>query len=321
MKEPTYRQALVQAWHAVWRNKVLWIFGLLSVFLGQLGFSDVFGKIWSLSEFGVREKALIFLPKFDLNISGDLWSMLGIILLGGICVSVIVLVIFLGATSQGALIASAAEWFKSNKHQPAAKSWKYGLLHFWNILWVNVLRKIALVLLLAVFGLALKYFLDSQAVGSSFLFAVSLVLLLFLSLFVSTLSIYALCYIVVEGKGITNAIKKAWSLFSRHILVSFEVGLVLTLLNFVLLAVIAASAFVAFLPSTFIWLIAGATNMVALAAAGFVLGLFLWLVFLGFIAGIFNAYTTSAWTYLFMSMHTEGVTSRTVRFFRHLFGK
>lgn len=319
MKEPTYRQALAQAWNAVWHNKVLWIFGLLSVFLGQLGFSDVFGKVWTLSELGMREKALILLPKFSLNMSGDVWSLLGIILLGGIGVSIVILIIFLGATSQGALIASAAEWFKSGKHQKAAKSWKHGLTHFWNILWVNVLRKIALVLLLLVFGLGLKYFLDSQAAGSSFLFAVSLVLLLLLSLFVSTLAVYALCYVVIDGKGMGSAIKKSWRLFTRHILVSLEVGVVLLLLNFVLLAVITVSAFVAFLPATFIWLIAGATNTVALAAVGFVLGMFLWLVFLGFIAGFFNAYTTSAWTFLFLSMHIQGVSSRMIHFFKHLF--
>lgn len=321
MKEPTFRQALVQAWIAVWHNKVLWIFGLLSVFLGQLGFSDVFGKVWSLSELGTSEKAWILLPKFNLNFSGDIWNLLGIILVGGIGVSVVVLIIFLGTTSQGALIANAAEWFKSGNHQRAAKSWRYGLLHFWNILWVNVFRKIALVLLMAAFGLVLKYFLDSRAVGSSFFFAVSLVFLLIASLFFSILSIYALCYVVVEGRGLANAVKKSWSLFVRHVLVSLEVGVVLLFLNFVLMAAIAVGVFVAFLPATLIWLIAGATNIVALAAVGFVLGLFLWLVFLGFIAGIFNAYTTSAWTYLFMSMHTEGITSRVVRFFRHWFGK
>ena len=319
MKEPTYRQALIQAWNAVWRNKVLWIFGLLSVFLGQLGFSDVFGKVWSISEFGMKDKALFLLPKLSLNMTGDVWSLLGIILLGGICVSIVILIIFLGVTSQGALIANAAEWFKSNKHQKAAKSWKYGLSRFWHILWVNVFRKLALVLLLVVFGLALSYFLGSQALGSSFLFAVSLVLLLLLSLFVSILSIYALCYVVIEGKGIGGAIKKSWQLFSRHILVSLEVGVVLLLLNFVLLAIIAASAFVAFLPATFIWLIAGATNIVALAAAGFLLGMFLWLVFLGFIAGFFNAYTTSAWAFLFMKMHKEGINSRVIHFFKHIF--
>lgn len=321
MKEPTFRQALVQAWTAVWHNKVLWIFGLLSVFLGQLGFSDVFGKVWSLTDFGMRDKAMILLPKLSLDMSGNIWSMLGVILLGGIGVSIVVLILFLSVASQGALIANAAEWFRTGKHQRTAKSWRYGLLHFWNVLGVNVLRKISLILLLAAFGLVLKYFLASHVISSSFLFAISMVLLLVLSLFISILTIYALCYSVIDGKGLFSSLKKSWILFSHHMLVSLEVGAVLLLLNLVLFAAITAGAFISFLPATLIWLVAGATNTVALAAAGFVLGLFLWLVFLGFIAGIFNAYTTSAWTYLFMSMHTNGVTSRTLQFFRHLFSR
>jgi len=45
MHEPTYRQALQQTWYLVWHNKLLWILGVCSAFLGQWGLSDLVGRL------------------------------------------------------------------------------------------------------------------------------------------------------------------------------------------------------------------------------------------------------------------------------------
>jgi len=318
MKEPTYRQTLVHAWEVVWHNKALWILGLFSVLLGQLGFSDIFGQIWSVSDTLAGGKTIL-LPGINLNWSGDIWNALGIIWLAGICLSLVVLLVFLAVTSQGALIFYAAQWFKTKKHQKFSKPWNHSLKHFWSILLINILRKVFLVLLLAAFGLALNYFFYSRTLPQGFLFAFSLVLVLFVSLFISIISIYTLCALVVDGKGVWFAIKKAWAIFSRHMLVSLEVGILLMLLNFLLVTAIVVGSFFAFLPAMLIWLAAGITNTVVLAAIGFSLGVFLLLVFMVLAAGFFNAFTTSAWVFLFMKMHKEGIPSRTIHFFKHIF--
>ena len=319
MKEPTYRQTLGYAWNVVWHNKSLWILGLFSVLLGQLGFSDVFGKFWSIADFGLTGQGIILPPLLKLNLSGDLWSVLGIIWLGGICLSLLILLVFLAVTSQGALISYTAEWFKTKKHQKLSKPWGHGLKHFWSILLVNVARKIVLFLLLLGFAFAANYFLVSQTLSQGFVFALSLAVVLFLSLFISIISVYTLCYVVVDGKGLASAIKKGWALFSRHMLVSLEMGVLLVLLNFLLVTAIVVAGFFAFLPAVLIWVAAGFSNIVALAAAGLALGIFLLLVFMVLIAGFFNAFTTSAWVFLFMKMHKEGVPSRMIHFFKHLF--
>jgi len=93
------------------------------------------------------------------------------------------------------------------------------------------------------------------------------------------------------------------------------------LLNFLLIAAIMAAGFVAFLPALLIWVAAGLTNTIVLAAIGFSLGIFLWLIFIVLIAGFFNAYTTSAWVFLFIKMHKEGIPSRLIHFFKHFLGK
>lgn len=319
MKEPTYRQTLSHAWDVVWHNKSLWILGLFSVLLGQFGFSDIFGQVWSMSDASMVEKWNFLLPAIKLNWSGDIWSALGIIWLVGICLSIAVFLIFLAVTSQGALISYAADWFKTKKHQKLSKPWTRSLKNFWHILLLNVLRKIVLVLLLITAGFVLSYFVYSQTWLQGFLFALGLVLVLFIALFISIISIYALCALVIDGKGMWAAIAKAWSIFSEHVLVSLEVGVVLMLLNLLLVMAIMAAGFIAFLPALLIWVAAGLSNTIVLAALGFSLGVFLWLVFIVIIAGFFNAYTTSAWVFLYMKMHKEGITSRMIHFFKHLF--
>ena len=321
MKEPTYRQTLAHAWDVVWHNKTLWILGLFAALLGQFGFSDIFGKIWSMTDISATGGWNFLLPTIKLNFPGDVWSTLGIFWISIICVSILAFLVFLAVTSQGALISYAADWFKSKKHQKFSKPWGRSLKHFWSIFLINLLRKVLLVLSLALFGLTLNYFIFSQNLPQGFVLALSLVVILFLSLFVSIISVYALCALVIDGKGARAAVAKAWDVFSHHTLVSLEVGIILMLLNILLVVAIAAGAFLAFLPAILIWLAAGLTNTIVLAAIGFYLGIFLWLAFIILIAGFFNAFTTSAWVFLFMKMHKEGINSRIVHFFKHMFGK
>jgi hypothetical protein len=321
MKEPTYRQTLIHAWDVVWHNKSLWILGLFAVLLGQFGFSDVFGKMWSLADVGARGEWNFLLPTIKLNFSGDVWSALGILWLSIICMSIVAFLVFLAVTSQGALISYAADWFKSKKHQSLSKPWNRSLKHFWSILVVNILRSVCIGLSLAVFGVVLVRFFSSQVLPQGYLLALSLVLVLFVSLFISIISIYTLCALVIDGKGLRAAIAKAWDIFSHHTLVSLEVGVLLMLFNLLLVAAIVIAAFFAFVPAILIWFAAGITNTVILAAVGFFLGISLWLVLIVLIAGFFNAYTTSAWVFLFMKMHKEGISSRVIHFFKHMFGK
>lgn len=322
MKDPTYRQTLGHAWEAVWHNKILWILGLLSVFLGQLGFSDIFGKVWSLLDASSLAGAnMNILSIFHVNISVGVLNILGIVWLAIICVSIAIMVIFLSVTSQGALISYAADWFKTRKHKEIDKSWHNSVKHFWNILLVNLVRQVILLGLLFGFVLVAQHFFNSESWAQELLFALASVLALFVSLFLSVFSVYILCYVVLDGKGLFKSIKKAWALLSTHFLVSLEVGVILMLLNLLLVAVIIGGSFFAFLPTAFIWVAAGISNSVSLAVVGLIFGIFLVLLFIALVAGLFNAFTTSAWVFLFIKMHKEGISSRLLHYVKHLFSR
>lgn len=321
MREPTYRQTLEYAWALVWENKILWILGLLAIFLGQLGFSDVFGRIWSIFDASLMRQGVSLAPLLTIDLSGGIWNILGVIWLAVICLPIIVLLVFLATASQGSLIVYAAQWFKTGKHQTLAKPWKLSLKHFWSILIVNIARQVLLFLLLLAFTASVNYFIESQTPGQGFVFALLAVVVLFASLVISAVSIYTLCYIVLDGKGLAKSLAKAWALFSEHLLVSLEVGALLMLLTFLLIVAVVAGSFFAFLPAALIWVVGGITNLVVLAAVGLVLGIFFLLLFMALAAGFFNAFTISAWVFLFLKMHKEGVPSRTIHFFKYMFSR
>ncbi len=145
MKDPTYRQTLGHAWEVVWHNKMLWILGLLSVFLGQIGFSNIFGKIWAMFDFGLPEDQEGFFHLLKVLVSGGTSSFVGTLWLVVICGLVATMVIFLATVSQGALISYVADWFKTRKHNKTLdKSWQNSLKHFWNIFWINMVRQLGL---------------------------------------------------------------------------------------------------------------------------------------------------------------------------------
>lgn len=318
MQEPTYRQALAKSWKLVWHRKSLWVLGLLSVVLGQLGFSDIFGKAWSISK---QANVAGYLPWDSLKTAIISIGSSGKIVIGIALVCVAVFIIVVAAISQGALISYASAWYKDEKFSNFSKSWKIGVKHFWDVLWINLIRRLLLGGLLIIVAFVIKSFFVSETLFQNFANALVLIIVLFVSLVISTIAIYSLCYCVIDGKGVVSGIGKAWKLFSSHLLVSLEVGVILVLLNVVLAGAIMLGAYLAFLPSTLIWFAAGVTNIVVLAILGLMLGFLLWLIFMVIVAAFFNAFTTSAWVFLFSKMHHEGVASRLIHGLAHMFRK
>jgi hypothetical protein len=138
-------------------------------------------------------------------------------------------------------------------------------------------------------------------------------------LLIEAVSIFSSGYLMFEKKSLVKSVQKGWSLFLDHVLVSFELGVVLMLLSAILLGVIIYGSFVAFLPSLVMWLIAGLSGMNFLIGFGIYSGVVLYIALVLVLAGIFNAFVTCSWMYLFMKMHHEGVVSRVIHFFQHLF--
>jgi len=315
MKEPTYQQALSKAWQMTWHHKNLWVLGLLAAFLSQFGLSDFFGKLWLFFNKGIfGSSSITVLQSMDwTNLSQLNWyNILGMVWLAGLLILILIAIVFLAVTSQGALIVYASSWYKNKRFSNLAKAWHHSVKHFWPMLQAVVLYKIFFVVLLLLASCILCFSDKAGDVMINLFLGLILGIILTLYLIVSVVYIYTLAYIVIDNKKLIEAKKSAWQLFSKHLIVSLEIALLLIFFNLILISLLATLLLIAFIPSLIIWIFAGIFNLTGLATFGFAVGLFIWITLAVLMMSVYNAFNISVWTYLFTKMHKEGLASRIV---------
>jgi len=304
MLEPTYRQALTQAWHLVWRNKILWVFGLLSVLVGPFGINNFIGQ---LSVFLSRPPLVLNYPRLFLVLvegKGAPWMVWMLVL----ALALGILVAFVAVASQGALIAVAADGYKKKKTLNFEKAWHKGAKHFWRLFFLNVLRKVALGAILMAVALALVR-LPETTVG--FVAAIGILSLgLLLALTTVSVGIYSAGYVVEDQKGLGSSLRKGWALFAHHILVSAELSIILVLFDISAIAGVVIISTLALVPLFILSIVAGFSGFTSLIAVGAVISSFAFVILIALVGAVYNAFITSAWIYLFMKMHHTGVASR-----------
>lgn len=317
MSEPTYRQTLLHAWQLVWHHKILWIFGLLSVLLGQFGLDNFIGQLALLGSgqtlFLPRIQGFLVAPFF--KGTAALWSIWLLIIVMGM----LALFALMTVTAQGALIAAAGNWFKIKRSPNVSKVWHTGVAHFWQLLLVNIIKRVLFLMLL----LVLYRVVANLSALESFAYQAMLVILFsvgtFCALIISATSIYASGYIVIERENVLTAFIHGWELLRRHFLASLELSIILLLIDVALITLIAMGAVWFFVPSFILTMVAGFTGWSGLVSIGIGLSMIFLLIFLALLGAFYNAFITSAWIYIFMKMHREGVRSRILHWIGALF--
>ena len=313
MHNPTYRQALSHAWHVVWQHKILWVFGLLSLFIGQFGTNDFIGKIWMITQ-----KTLVF-GKFHGALNLGLTTSIAIIWIFAICLALFILVLVISVLSQGALIVGSAESLR-NHHLNLKKAWHRATTHFWALLTINILRILLTAIIVVIAGSlwTLILFSGLPAFLNTILSIILLAVALLVGLSISSWSTYSLCYSVLDGKGLTSAIKRGWALFHHHLLVSLELNALLLVVFIILCAVFYGLFFLSSAPALILWFIAGITGYFKLITIGLILWAGLLILLIAFAGALYNTFAITAWTYLFLKMHNEGIVSRVIHYFNKL---
>jgi hypothetical protein len=306
--------AIGKAWNLVWEHKILWVFGLLSIFLGQFGLSNFLGQIIGKEFFGDS----IWPTSWGaINVSTPeeiFWFVWTLLIILGLFLVIVVAAV----CAQGALVATAVHWYHKKKILPAGDAWRQGVKHFWSVLTINILEKLCLSFLLSLVFFGIKFFTSTSLVGL-FGLIVYVAVALFLALVISTVSIYALGYTVVDNLTVPQAVHRAWQLFSAHLLVSLELSIMLVLLNAMAVLALSLFSFLVLVPSFFISILAGFSGLVNLLYVAVFLYLILFLIFAALVGAVFNAFTISAWMYLFSHMHKHGLRSTLVYWWSAIF--
>lgn len=321
MREPNYQEVFSHSWQIIKEHKVLWIFGLLSICLGQWGLADFLG---GLNLVGLND----FVPKTDwlvamralINVSnGGVLSTLLMMWLVLIGLAVFTLVIFVAVVSRGALIAAVGHWFAKKGKVSVVLVWRHGVKNFWKLLFLGVLtRALEIVfLLLAVVVFALCDNTAAGFVAQAFYGAFTLAI----GMIVEAVSIFASGYIVIDSADVPSAVTRGWRLFTHHVLVTLELGVLLVALVCVFVLGLLVAGFLVFIPTFFVWALALLFNSTTLISVGAILANLLFVIVLALSAGIFNAFNTSAWMYLFVKMHRENYSGWLLHKIKKLFVK
>lgn len=319
MIEPTYRQTLSHAWRLVWHHKILWIFGLLSVLLGQFGLDNFVGQLALMGSgralFIPRLQGFSLAPLFQGTAA--LWSVWLIVIVA----SVLVLSILMTVAAQGALIAAAGNWFKIKRSPNLAKAWHAGVAHFWRLLLVNIIKRVLFLALLLTLFQAVINLPAFESTANQAVLVLIFSVGTFCALIISATTIYASGYIVIEREEVFDAFLHGWDLFRRHFLASLELSILFLLIDVALIALLAMGVVWFFIPSFILTMVAGFTGWTSLVSLGLGMSMALLLVFVALLGSFYNAFITTAWTFAFMKMHREGVTSRLFHWFGKVFKK
>lgn len=308
-----YRTSLNNAWQFTWQYKQLWLFGILAVFLGQFGLGDFIGNL-------LNQTDIFSWPNFSLQMPDPTLKFLIYIAWAGLFLFGLGLsIVVASAISQGALISASSEWFLKGKVSSLSKLWKEGIKNFWPTLLINCTRRLLLLGLAFIFGYFWVNFGMNGGWINTTITIVILSLEIMLAMIISSISIYALAYSTIDKEKIFRAVKKGASLFSEHLLVSLELNLLLFFISLILIVIIFPLPTIFLVPSMLVWAFAGISGYAQLFSIGTILGWFLFLAAVALIGGIFNTFTTSAWIYVFMKMHHQGILSRILHHIGNIF--
>ena len=315
MKEPIYMQATRNAWEFTVKNKVLAVFGIFAAFLGQFGMVDFLGKLGLITGntgtyFSTVASIGIQMGEFAIRASSSLETKMLSYFLLMIFLGLFSVFIFIATVSQGAIIYSIKQSIQK-KPINITKAWHVGAANFYRLFFVNFFKKIALTLISIIIALsAYAAFIIPSLINNLFFLGIFLAAS-FAGLVLAFVAVYTSIYVIVEKFSLGEAFSAAWKLFQNHLIVSFEVGILLLVFN-LFVGVFAALGFVLLvLPAILLWfvfvLIIGSEIFLT---AGFFAGLIVFAMYLMIVGAMFTIFTTYIWTYIFMKMNKEGIKSR-----------
>ncbi|MDD5071956.1 MAG: hypothetical protein PHQ42_04465 [Patescibacteria group bacterium] len=322
-----YRNILKQALAITWRYKYLWFFGLFATLIGGGGEYEVITK-------GIGgDTALNVFPNFSRLAETGIFSRNGLANMGELfkndpataavlaLISLIILVLFiflvwLVIVSQTALVNNSAEIISGKKNSVSGikRGVAAGIKYFWPVLGLNIVIKA--IICLAFFLISLPIILwtarISQTINSP-LYIILFIIFFPLAIILSFIMKYAICYVIIRGSNLANAIKDGWRLFLKNWLISVEMAFILFFISFLAgLAVIIAVLILA-VPFLFLALIL----YKLISFIGFWLIIMIGLiVLLAIIIGAGAALTTfqtASWTGLFIELIGRGGTSKIER--------
>ncbi|MBI5077398.1 hypothetical protein HZB94_03375 [Candidatus Falkowbacteria bacterium] len=330
--EPFYRLIFKRAFVISWKNKWLWIFGFFAAVIGNgsvyeallRGFSNlsqggtIFDTLREYAESGVL--GMVSLTKlsalWQTDASAFAINIFTILLL--LCV--LAILISFGVIGQGGVLEGVIRTAE-NKKISFKENLKVGLARFWPILELNVIMKVvALGILFLIIYLVSMVVFESAALNLV-LYTLSFIVFLVFGIIIYFVTIYAVAYAVLREQGAFDALKSAWRLFKRHVLLNLEMGIMLFVLNVAVALAFFIAMFIVLSPFFmlyFLWLFAGGLIGPKIILA---LIMIIFLVAMVLVGAWWSTLQLGVWAILFEELAVKGGKSKIIRVFEHVIGR
>lgn len=320
----SYRTLLKQAWDIAWKHKYLWFFGLFAALVSGGGsweyqiFTQNFnqglinGSYSYLSQIlAIGELMKNFSTGF-VNLFNYNWytiiNAFSVILLSAI---LLIFFLWLAIVSQIALIngskkisISKKKEYKLSLHETITES--HG--HFWTVLALNIINKILLLFFFIIASLPLLLMAINNSTLSSYIYVILFVIFVPVSLGVSFIIKYAICYNIIDDESLVVSIEKAWRLFKKNWLISLEMAVGLFIINFLSSGLILILISLFLLPLLLLGLIFKFGWLV-------ILTLIITIVIIAVFGSLLTTFQTASWTNLFIRIKDKGVLAKLERIF------
>jgi hypothetical protein len=291
-------EILSKAWQIIWKHKVLWIFGILAGCAnggGGGGSGNLrMGQDQMPPEMQRFADQFAQIPEWQLIVIGLVVIIVLLLLF--------VLAIFLSTMGRIGLIRGASQVDQGETRLQFGSLFSSSMPYFWRVFGLNLLVGLAafvlalLVALIAVLGTVFTLGLGL------FCIIPLLCLLVPVGWLVGIIIEQATISIVLENKGIMDALRRGWEVFRANVgnllLVWLILGVISLVLGFVLslpIIVIAAPAMIAFIAGN-------QADMTPLLLAGLCLAGYIPVMLV--LNGILAAFVQTSWTLTFMRLTT-----------------
>lgn len=325
---PFYRKILKQAWGLTWRNKYLWWFGIFAALIGNGGEFEILfnntGGNPGQALFPAWQRIAstgVFSLKTYANVGNlfrqDTLNLIIFIMMTLLALVVFIFLVWLVTVSQAAIVNNSAGLLKDKKYS-LRDGLEAGILNFWPVLALNILVRLAIYIILVVISLPAIFLTGNFSV--QFFYILALIITVPLALILSFIAKYAIAYAVINKLGVGEAIKQGWGLFKTNWLISFEMAVILVLINILVGLAIVLAILTLAVPFLFLGLIfyyafssVGAWIIGLLALAGF--------LFIIIASGAaLSVFQITSWTSLFLELDKKGGVSKLVRIVNNLVG-
>lgn len=303
-----FGEILTRAWQIIWKNRVLWIFGILAS-CGRGG-SSFNGSGSSRGDGGfdtpsdLPPQVIQFLQTVQENLTTFIAITVALV-----CIIWIV-AIFLNTIGKIGLIRSTSQADGGAGNLIFGQLFSESTPYFWRIFGLSLLLGLPVILVvmalaagLAVFAISASGVSDAATLGTIAFVPILIgcfCVLIPVMFVVHMITRQAENAIVLEEMRVLPALSRGWEIFRNNLGPIIIMAIILAVINFAAGLIVAIPVIIVALPAILAFVVGEAQNWTPLAIAGVCLCLYIPIALL--LNGIAIAYTESAWTLTYLRL-------------------